>query len=111
MFRLEGIQNAVKYLEMSTWRASQRYGGNKESVARDCNLAPGGWPIRVRGVEGIVAVLVVHGLGLKLKKDGSVEITTIEESGSRCSSVSRVHTASLDHELILNALKVVLNKQ
>lgn len=109
MSRVEGIKNGVQYLQMSTWRASHPYGGNTESVGPDCNLTPGhgGWPIRVRGVEGMVAVLVVHGLGPKLNVDGSVART---EVGTENWS-SSVETASLDHELILNALDIVINEK
>jgi uncharacterized protein (UPF0303 family) len=102
--KLEGIWNAVKCLEMSTWRADHRYGGNKESVGPNCSLTPGGWPIRVKGVEGILAVLIVHGLGLKLDSNGNAERTPVI-------GTYPVYTASLDHELILDALKIVLNRQ
>lgn len=58
-------------------------------------------------MEGIVAVLVVHGLGPKLNVDGSVARTEVETGGWS----SSVETASLDHELILNALDIVINKR
>ena len=101
--RLEGIGNAVKYLEMSTWRASHPCGGNKESLGPDCDLSPGGWPIRVRGVEGIVAVLIVQGLGFQLTKDGSSETIQVAYGNG----FGYVHAASLDHELILSALNMI----
>jgi hypothetical protein len=118
MSRLEGIKNTVKLLEMSTWRAGHPYGGNEEPTGPDCY--PGGWPVRVRHVEGVVAVLVVHGLGYKLASDGSVEThelhytsTSTNSDGNTvsCSSYSTVKTASLDHELIIDALKIVLHQQ
>jgi hypothetical protein len=87
---------------MSTWRA--RHGGNTEPVGRDCDLSPGGWPIRVRGVEGIVAVLIVQGLGFQLTKDGSIETVQVTSS-SGCAG--DVEAASLDHELILSALNMI----
>jgi uncharacterized protein (UPF0303 family) len=102
--RLEGIRNAVKCLEMSTWRAWHRFGGNKEPVGGDCDLSPGGWPIRVRGVEGIVAVLIVQGLGFQLTKDGSIETIQFTYSSGCFGSVE---AASLDHELILSALNMI----
>ena len=69
----------------------------------DCDLSPGGWPIRVRGVEGIVAVLIVQGLGFQLTKDGSFETIQITYGGGSYRTVN----ASADHELILSALKMV----
>ena len=102
--RLEGIRNAVKHLEMSTWRASGQWGGYKEPVGPDCDLSPGGWPIRVRGVEGIVAVLIVLGLGFQLAEDGSFETILMTFNGGRIGNVVK---ASLDHELILSALNMI----
>jgi hypothetical protein len=59
--KLDGMRKAVKYLEMSTCRASHPFGGNTESLGPDYDIIPGGWPIRVKGVEGIVAELLVGG--------------------------------------------------
>jgi len=105
---LDGIRNAVKCLEMSTWRASHPCGGITSPMVGDCDLTLGGWPIKVKGVEGVVAVLVVDGLGLKLGTNGFPEIIWVRHSQS---SSGQVNKASLDHELILSALEVVLSKQ
>jgi uncharacterized protein (UPF0303 family) len=101
--KLEGMRKAVKYLEMSTCRASHPFGGNTESLGPDYDLTPGGWPIRVKGVEGIVAVLLVGGLGPKRKGD-EVDITWASNS-------STGFVASLDHELILDALSFFIDDQ
>jgi len=100
--KLDGIRNAVNYLEKSTWHANHRYDGNIVPMGKDCDLTPGGYPVRVRGVEAIVAVLVVQGLGRKQ------EYVCVDLGpGSSTSG----HAGSLDHELILEALNIVLNKQ
>jgi uncharacterized protein (UPF0303 family) len=112
MSRLEGIQNKVKLLEMSTWRAGHDFGGSEEPTGPG-QCYPGGWPVRVRQVEGVVAVLVVHGLGYKLTRDGSIETTVVHHISTDgwAYGPSQVQTASLDHELIIDALKIVLNQQ
>ena len=47
------------------------------AVADEFAIHGGGWPIRVRGVEGIVAVVVVS--GLKQEDDHAVVAETIRE--------------------------------
>jgi hypothetical protein len=60
-------------------------------------------------VEGIVAVLVVNGLGPKCTPDGH-KVTIEDKQGKGMATFTREAT-SLDHELILDVLKVVLDKQ
>ena len=56
----------------------------------------------VQGVEGVVTALVVHGLGLKLEMENRKRLG--------CSAAT-TFAGSLDRELIVNALEVVLSKQ
>ena len=47
------------------------------AVADDFAINGGGWPIRVRGVEGVIAVVVVS--GLKQEDDHAVVAETIRQ--------------------------------
>lgn len=69
----------------------------------ECDLTPGGWPIIIRGVECIVAVLVINGLGPKIQNNGRDEMTDARQFGL-------VEAANPDHELIVDAMKVVLGR-
>lgn len=93
---------------MSTWHAGHAYGGNSDRGGSECDVTPGGWPIRVKGVEGVIAVLIIHGLGFKLDADGHPEVITIRLSPNHIGSAPR---ASLDHDLIMEALHAILAQQ
>lgn len=73
---------------VSSWYLGQKYGGDEAAFAAKFGLGPseagqyaihgGGVPIRVAGVEGIVAVVVVS--GLKQHEDHGVIAEVIREN-------------------------------
>lgn len=70
----------------STWYMHNKFAGDEPAFAAKYGLGPnagnyaihgGGWPVRVRGVEGIVAVVVVS--GLKQEQDHGIIVQTAGE--------------------------------
>ncbi|TLD19714.1 hypothetical protein PspLS_09645 [Pyricularia sp. CBS 133598] len=71
----------------STWLMHCKYGGDEDMFRAKFGMSPdeaagyaihgGGFPIRVRGVEGVVAVVVVS--GLKQHEDHGVIVETLME--------------------------------
>ncbi|KAF2726337.1 hypothetical protein K431DRAFT_214039 [Polychaeton citri CBS 116435] len=90
-------RNTVLRFGYSTWYMHNKYQGDEEAFAKKFGLAfggsgvgggngvragdyaihGGGWPVRVKGVEGIVAVVVVS--GLKQDQDHGVIVQTVSE--------------------------------
>lgn len=71
---------------VSTWAMHNRFKGDEAEFARKFGLGDkaglyaihgGGWPVRVKGVEGIVAVVVVS--GLKQDQDHQIIVQSVEE--------------------------------
>lgn len=52
-------------------------GGGGEGAAGEYAIHGGGWPVRVQGVEGVVAVIVVS--GLKQEQDHAVIVQVVSE--------------------------------
>ncbi|KAK4545214.1 hypothetical protein LTR36_003393 [Oleoguttula mirabilis] len=70
----------------STWYMHNKFAGDEPAFAAKYALGNsagsyaihgGGWPVRVRGVEGIVAVVVVS--GLKQEQDHGIIVQTVSE--------------------------------
>ncbi|KAK5166623.1 uncharacterized protein LTR77_008167 [Saxophila tyrrhenica] len=70
----------------STWYMHNKFVGDEAAFATKFALGQeagkyaihgGGWPVRVRGVEGIVAVVVVS--GLRQEQDHAIIVQTVSE--------------------------------
>lgn len=70
----------------STWFMHNKFQGDEPAFAAKFGLGPqageyaihgGGFPVRVQGVEGIVAVIVVS--GLKQEQDHSIVVQTVSD--------------------------------
>ena len=71
----------------STWYMHNKMQGDEGAFARKFGMGPeqaggyaihgGGWPVRVKGVEGVVAVVVVS--GLKQEQDHGVVVQCVAE--------------------------------
>jgi len=63
---MDSIRNTVKRWGKSTVYLSIQNPGWQERESdiwkEKYNFTPGGWPVKVRGVEGVVAVIVVYGV-------------------------------------------------
>jgi len=79
-------RNTVLRFGKSTWYMHNKYQGNESEFAAKFSLGPragdfaihgGGWPLRVRGVEGVVAVVVVS--GLKQEEDHGIIVQVVGE--------------------------------
>ncbi|KAL1296720.1 hypothetical protein AAFC00_000191 [Neodothiora populina] len=80
-------QATVLRFGCSTWFMSRKFEGDEGAFAAKYGLAGekaggyaihgGGWPVRVKGVEGVVAVVVVS--GLKQDQDHMVVVATVRE--------------------------------
>ena len=79
-------QRSVLRFGCSTWFLSNKFGGDEGAFAAKYGLGErvgdyaihgGGWPVRVRGVEGVVAVVVVS--GLKQDQDHQVIVQTVRD--------------------------------
>jgi len=79
-------RNTVLRFGKSTWFMHNKYQGNEAEFAAKFSLGPhagdfaihgGGWPLRVRGVEGLVAVVVVS--GLKQEEDHGIIVQVVAE--------------------------------
>ncbi|KAI7125161.1 hypothetical protein KC352_g32181, partial [Hortaea werneckii] len=79
-------RNTVLRFGSSTWFMHNKFQGDEPAFAAKYGLGDsagsyaihgGGWPLRVRGVEGIVAVVVVS--GLKQEQDHGIIVQTVSE--------------------------------
>lgn len=79
-------RNTVLRFGNSTWYMHNKFAGDEAAFAAKYTLGTkasdfaihgGGWPVRVRGVEGIVAVIVVS--GLKQEQDHGIIVQTVSE--------------------------------
>lgn len=79
-------RNTVLRFGTSTWLQHNKYQGDEVafaakfslgSTAGDYAIHGGGWPVRVQGVEGVVAVIVVS--GLKQEQDHGIIIQVVSE--------------------------------
>ncbi|GAB7348805.1 hypothetical protein MBLNU459_g7523t1 [Dothideomycetes sp. NU459] len=70
----------------STWLMHNKLAGDEVAFAAKYGLGPaageyaihgGGWPVRVKGVEGVVAIIVVS--GLKQEQDHQIIIQTVRD--------------------------------
>ncbi|KAF2485554.1 hypothetical protein BDY17DRAFT_106533 [Neohortaea acidophila] len=83
---VERKRNTVLRWGTSTWYMSRKFMGDYKTFAEKTGLGidaaryaihGGGWPVRVRGVEGVVAVVVVS--GLKQDQDHAIIVQTVGE--------------------------------
>ena len=79
-------RNTVLRFGASTWFQHNKYKGDEGAFAAKFALGTkageyaihgGGWPVRVQGVEGIVAVIVVS--GLKQEQDHGIIVQVVSE--------------------------------
>lgn len=79
-------RRAVLRWSSSTWALHNKYKGDELAFAGKFQLGPrggdyaihgGGFPVRVKGVEGVVGVIVVS--GLTMQEDHEVIVEVIEE--------------------------------
>ncbi|KAL9534336.1 hypothetical protein SMMN14_02812 [Sphaerulina musiva] len=80
-------RNTVLRFGASTWWMQNKYAGDEGAFAAKFGLGMekageyaihgGGWPVRVQGVEGVVAVIVVS--GLKQEQDHGVIVQVVSE--------------------------------
>jgi len=79
-------RNTVLRYSCSTWYMHNKFSGDEPAFAAKYSLSNnagtyaihgGGWPLRVRGVEGIVAVVVVS--GLRQEQDHGIIVQTVGE--------------------------------
>ncbi|KAH9835999.1 UPF0303 protein [Teratosphaeria destructans] len=79
-------RNTVLRFGTSTWYMHNKFQGDELAFAAKYGLGDsaasyaihgGGWPLRVRGVEGVVAVVVVS--GLKQDQDHAIIVQTVGE--------------------------------
>ena len=79
-------RNTVLRFGASTWFQHNKYKGDEAAFAAKFALGSkageyaihgGGWPVRVQGVEGIVAVIVVS--GLKQEQDHGIIVQVVSE--------------------------------
>jgi len=59
--KVQRIRNAVNHFNLPSVRCSQIWIEAERSEFQTADI--GGWPIAIRGVEGVIAVRVVHGTG------------------------------------------------
>lgn len=79
-------RNTVLRFGSSTWFAHNKFQGDELAFTAKYSLGAkageyaihgGGWPVRVRGVEGLVAVVVVS--GLKQEQDHGIIVQCVSE--------------------------------
>lgn len=81
-------RNAVLRFGCSTWLLGRKFGGDEEKFRKvfamseaqggEYAIHGGGVPIRVKGVEGVVAIVIVS--GLKQSEDHGVIVDVIREN-------------------------------
>jgi uncharacterized protein (UPF0303 family) len=101
---MDAIRNTVKRWEISTWRRQRLLALSEHPVlelskSQEYSTKGGGWPIKVKGVIGVVAVVVVTGLYPVNGKSQSFNPLKYEP------------VKDANHELIVRALEMVLEKQ
>lgn len=105
---IEAIKNSVRKWEIASWRRQRllilgERPENGESAATtksaEYSLKGGGWPIRVRGVLGVVAYVVVVGL------------YPVGGKPQNFNPLKYGPPTDVNHELVVKALEVVLDKQ
>ncbi|KAF5381643.1 hypothetical protein D9615_005487 [Tricholomella constricta] len=105
----DAIRNSVRRWEISSWRRQRlltlaerpsEY-EKAESKATEFSLKGGGWPIRVKGVVGVVAVVVVTGLYPVNGGKGQGSFNPLKYD----------RPTDVNHELIVKALDLTLDKQ
>lgn len=83
---VERKRNTVLRWGCSSWYMHNKFAGDETAFAAKFGLGNaagsyaihgGGWPVRVRGVEGVVAVVVVS--GLRQEQDHGIIIQTVSE--------------------------------
>jgi len=99
----EGIRNSVKRWEISSWRRQRLLtlseGKEYETKATEYSSKGGGWPLRVRGVMGVVATIVVTGL------------YSVAGRGQGFNPLKYDRPTDVNHELVVKGLEMVLDKQ
>lgn len=79
-------RKTVLRFSSSTWYMHNKFSGDEPAFAAKYGLGEsagsyaihgGGWPVRVKGVEGLVAVVVVS--GLKQEQDHGIIVQTVSE--------------------------------
>ncbi|KJX99276.1 DUF967 domain-containing protein [Zymoseptoria brevis] len=79
-------RNTVLRFGSSTWYMHNKFKGDEGAFAAKFGLGPkagdfaihgGGWPVKVQGVEGVVAVIVVS--GLKQEQDHGIIVQIVAE--------------------------------
>ena len=101
---MDAIRNTVKRWEISTWRRQRLLTLGEHPIpdllkSQEYSTKGGGWPIRVKGVVGVVAVVVVTGLYPVNGKSQSFNPLKYEP------------VKDVNHEIIVRALEMVLDKQ
>jgi uncharacterized protein (UPF0303 family) len=101
---MDAIRNTVKRWDISTWRRHRlltlgEHSATDVSKSQEYSTKGGGWPIRVKGVVGIVAIVVVIGLYPVNGKSQSFNPLKYEP------------VKDTNHELIVKALEMILDKQ
>lgn len=76
-----GFATSADNIESAFVRKFALASGNGGAVADEYAIHGGGYPIRVRGVDGVIAVVVVS--GLKQEDDHQVVAETINELVAR----------------------------
>jgi len=104
----ESIRNSVRRWEISSWRRNRlltlteppsEY-DKAEAKATEFSLKGGGWPVRVKGVVGIIAIVVVTGL-----------YSANNGKGQSFNPLKYDRPTDVNHELVVKALDMVLDKQ
>lgn len=79
-------RNTVLRFGVSSWNMHCKFKGDEEAFAAKYGLQGragefaihgGGWPVRVQGIEGVVAVVVVS--GLKQEQDHGIVVLAVRE--------------------------------
>ncbi|KAG5635928.1 hypothetical protein H0H81_009641 [Sphagnurus paluster] len=106
---------SVKRWQISSWRRQrllmlgERSADYEKAEARaaEYSLKGGGWPIRVRGIVGVVAVVVVLGL-----YPVATENKTFGKDNLKgLNPLKYDRQIDVNHELVVKALELVLEKQ
>ncbi|KAF8874740.1 hypothetical protein BD779DRAFT_1476393 [Infundibulicybe gibba] len=104
MAEMDAIRNSVKRWEMSSWRR-QRFialGDIAEDAAAsgpEYSTKGGGWPLRVKSVIGMVAMVVVSGICKASKK------------GPGYNPLKYDPPTDVNHEIVVKAIDMIIDKQ
>ncbi|KAG5645941.1 hypothetical protein DXG03_004731 [Asterophora parasitica] len=109
----EAVRNSVRRYEISSWRRqrlltlgerpNEYERAEREAKAGEFSLKGGGWAVRVKGVVGLVAVVVVTGLYSRTGTGGKGQ-------GS-FNPLKYDRPTDANHEVVVKALELVLDKQ